>query len=263
MRALLLACLAVPAAAFQGHGVGGHRGVHRVNQQACGAASHRVGGHVGQLLLPSSGRPLGLHNAGSTRTGTSAGAPFSRRGAALHALAIPAPVVDTFMSSGVQKILELGSIAALGAVLRKRLDASATTKLLLAGLVPSVILRSLSTLHMSLELANVRRTTPTRAPRAAIHRHGPAAMQCNRQHSLPAVAATYHTVPPQHHRGRHRRRRHHHPTTTPAPPPPRHPTHGTPPLDHFCGPRTPGPQHRREHVHRERHHHGAEGGLRR
>ena len=53
--------------------------------------------------------------------------------------AIPAPLVDAFRSSGVQKILELGAIAARGGSLRHLLDPTAMTKLLLQALVPAVI----------------------------------------------------------------------------------------------------------------------------
>ena len=69
--------------------------------------------------------------------------------------AIPAPLVDAFRSSGVQKILELGAIAALGGSLRKSLDPTAMTKLLLQALVPAVIVSSLASLRLSLELGTV------------------------------------------------------------------------------------------------------------
>lgn len=58
-------------------------------------------------------------------------------------------------SSGVQKILELSVIAALGASLRGTLDPAGVTKLLLSALVPAVILSSLSTIKVSAALGGV------------------------------------------------------------------------------------------------------------
>ena len=78
----------------------------------------------------------------------------SLRGGALHA-AIPAPMVEAFQSSGVQKILELACIAALGAFLRDTLDPGAMTKMLLSTLVPAAIMSSLASLQLSLELGTV------------------------------------------------------------------------------------------------------------
>lgn len=53
----------------------------------------------------------------------------------------------------VQKCLELGAIALLGALLRDRLDAAALTTLLLKAIVPAVVLSSLASLSVSPGLA--------------------------------------------------------------------------------------------------------------
>mmetsp|Transcript_20319 Transcript_20319/g.31382 ORF Transcript_20319/g.31382 Transcript_20319/m.31382 type:complete len:427 (-) Transcript_20319:48-1328(-) len=60
-----------------------------------------------------------------------------------------------FGTSGVQKVLELGFIAGVGASLRDKLDAKAITALLLNALVPAVIVSSLSTLKISVEMGYV------------------------------------------------------------------------------------------------------------
>ena len=56
-------------------------------------------------------------------------------------------VVKAFHTSGVQKVLELGVVAAIGAALRDKLDAKAVTALLLNALVPAVIVSSLPSRH--------------------------------------------------------------------------------------------------------------------
>lgn len=64
-------------------------------------------------------------------------------------------VAKAFGSSGVQKVLELGVIASIGASLRSKLDAKAVTALLLNALVPAIIVSSLSTLSVSAEMVYV------------------------------------------------------------------------------------------------------------
>ena len=66
-----------------------------------------------------------------------------------------AGVASTLGSTGVQKILELGTIASLGASLRGTLDPAAVTALLLKALVPCVILSSLSALTFGRDLGAV------------------------------------------------------------------------------------------------------------
>ena len=66
-----------------------------------------------------------------------------------------AGVASTLGSTGVQKILELGTIASLGASLRGTLDPAAITALLLKALVPCVILSSLSALTFGRDLGAV------------------------------------------------------------------------------------------------------------
>ena len=66
-----------------------------------------------------------------------------------------AGVASTLGSTGVQKILELGTIASLGASLRGTLDPAAITALLLKALVPCVILSSLSALSFGRDLGAV------------------------------------------------------------------------------------------------------------
>lgn len=64
-----------------------------------------------------------------------------------------APIIETaFESSGVQKVLELGVIAAIGSSLRDKLNAKAITDTLINALVPAVIASSLSTLTISSEM---------------------------------------------------------------------------------------------------------------
>lgn len=60
-----------------------------------------------------------------------------------------------YHTAGVQKVLELGVIAGIGASLRYKLDAKAITTLLLSALVPAVIVSSLSTLRLSAEMGLV------------------------------------------------------------------------------------------------------------
>jgi hypothetical protein len=63
-----------------------------------------------------------------------------------------AALTSLYKLNTVQKSLELGAIALLGALVRARLDASALTALLLKALVPAVILSSLAGLSVSPEL---------------------------------------------------------------------------------------------------------------
>lgn len=118
----------------------------RVGVHAPATHSHRQPGgqHHGHSVAP-------VHDV--HRRAVRGGSRGGRGGRALQA--IPAPLVDTFRSSGVQKILELGAIAALGASLRELLDPTAMTKLLLTALVPAVIVSSLASLRLSLELGTV------------------------------------------------------------------------------------------------------------
>jgi hypothetical protein len=60
-----------------------------------------------------------------------------------------------YQAGGVQKVLELGVIAGVGASLREKLDAKAVTSLLLNALVPPLIISSLSSLSVSAEMGYV------------------------------------------------------------------------------------------------------------
>jgi hypothetical protein len=68
------------------------------------------------------------------------------------ATATVAIIQTALASSGVQKVLELGVLVAIGALLRDQLDANATTSLLLKALVPGVIVSSLSSLTLNADM---------------------------------------------------------------------------------------------------------------